>query len=323
MENKKRLTLKDIAAKAGVSLTAASMFLNGKAKKYNLADATCDRIEQTMRENNFVPNFHARAIASKQTMLVGVMVYGGLETSFWLNIISGIEETLAAKGYHLLLAVSHASLERELESIRFMSTKGIDALIIAPVSEAANNFDYLRELDKNIPVVTVNTRIEGLAAAYNDNYTGGRLASEFLIRRGHRQIAFIGGLGSTRARAFFDVMLENQIEPSVFLNVSDFIKQSGRFTAAFCFSDYQVLELYHEVAARGIKIPENISVAGYDNMDFIRLLSPRPATVEQYKKELGVAAAEIVLDRIRGNPAADRKFTPVLHEGESVRLIYT
>ena len=65
MENKKRLTLKDIAAKAGVSLTAASMFLNGKAKKYNLADATCDRIEQTMRENNFVPNFHARAIASK------------------------------------------------------------------------------------------------------------------------------------------------------------------------------------------------------------------------------------------------------------------
>jgi len=118
-------------------------------------------------------------------------------------------------------------------------------------------------------------------------------------------------------------MLENQIEPSVFLNVSDFIKQSGRFTAAFCFSDYQVLELYHEVAARGIKIPENISVAGYDNMDFIRLLSPRPATVEQYKKELGVAAAEIVLDRIRGNPAADRKFTPVLHEGESVRLIYT
>ena len=71
MENKKRLTLKDIAAKAGVSLTAASMFLNGKAKKYNLADATCERIEQTIRDNNFIPNFHARAIASRQTMLIG------------------------------------------------------------------------------------------------------------------------------------------------------------------------------------------------------------------------------------------------------------
>lgn len=321
MENKKRLTLQDIADKAGVSLTAASMFLNGKAKKYNLANATCSRIEQIMRENNFVPNFHARAIASKQTMLIGLMIYGGIETSFWLNIISGIEETLATKGYHILLAVSHSSLEREHKSIRFMNTKGVDGLIIAPVDDTGNNFDYLRKVDKAVPVVTINTRVEGLSAAYNDNYTGGRLASEFLINRGHRKIAFLGGIVSSRARAFFDVMLENQIEPSVFLSVADFLKQSGRFTSALCFSDYQVLELYNEAGSRGIKIPENISVVGYDNMDFIRLLSPRPATIEQYKKELGVAAAEIVLERINGSRAADRKFTPVLHEGESVSLV--
>ena len=322
MENKKRLTLKDIAAKAGVSLTAASMFLNGKAKKYNLADATCERIEQVMRDNNFVPNFHARAIASKQTMLIGVLIYDKIETSFWLNILSGIEETLAAKNYHMLFSVSHSSPERELESIRFMCTKGVDGLIIAPVSGAVNNFEYLRELNKTLPVVTMNTRIEGLSAAYNDNYTGGRLAAEFLIRSGHRKIAFLGRLGFNRTRAFFDVMLENQIEPEVFPDVADFLRQNDRFTAVFCFSDYQALELYNEAASRRIKIPENISVIGYDNMNFTSLLSPRPATVEQYKKELGTAAAEIILERIDGDlQVADRKFTPILHEGESVKNI--
>ncbi len=322
MENKKRLTLKDIAAKAGVSLTAASMFLNGKAKKYNLADATCERIEQVMRDNNFVPNFHARAIASKQTMLIGVLIYDKIETSFWLNILSGIEEALAAKNYHMLFSVSHSSPERELESIRFMCTKGADGLIIAPVNGAVNNFDYLRELNKTMPVVTMNTCVKGLSAAYNDNYIGGRLAAEFLIRREHRKIAFLGGLGFNRTRAFFDVMLENQIEPEVFPDVADFLRQIGRFTAVFCFSDYQVLELYNEAASRGIKIPENISVIGYDNMNFTSLLSPRPATVEQYKKELGTAAAEIILERINGgSQVADRKFTPILHEGESVKNI--
>ena len=322
MENKKRLTLKDIAAKAGVSLTAASMFLNGKAKKYNLADATCARIEQAMQDSNFVPNFHARAIASSQTMLIGTLIYGGIETSFWLNILAGIEEAFAAKNYHMLLSVSHSSPERELESIRFMRTKGVDGLIIAPVSGAANNFAYLRELDITMPVVTINTRIEDLSAAYNDNYAGGRMASEFLISRGHRKIAFLGGLGFNRSRAFFDVMRENKIEPAVFPTVADFLLQAGRFTAVFCFSDYQVLELYNEAAARGIKIPENISVIGYDNMNFTSLLSPRPATVEQYKKELGIAAAEIMLERINGAAQpADRKFTPILHEGESVKKI--
>jgi DNA-binding LacI/PurR family transcriptional regulator len=84
MMKNRRLTLKNIAEKAGVSLTAASMCLNGKAKKYNLADTTCERIEKVIRKNNFVPNLHARAIASKQTFLIGVLLRDSLEASFWL-----------------------------------------------------------------------------------------------------------------------------------------------------------------------------------------------------------------------------------------------
>ncbi|MFZ2656926.1 MAG: LacI family DNA-binding transcriptional regulator [Victivallales bacterium] len=319
---KRKPTLKDIAEKAGVSLTAASMYLNGKAKKYKLADATCERIEKVIRKYNFIPNCHARAIASKRTMLLGVQIYENPDVSFWLKIISGIEEIIETEKYHMIFSTSHSSAEKELESVQFMMAKGIDGLIIAPTNKENNNFNYFRKLNKTIPVVTINTKIEGVSAAYNDNYSGGRIASEYLVSQGHRRIAFVGNVNFKRAEAFFDVMRENKMKPGVFPNVSSFLQAIGRFTAVFCFSDYQVLELYNEAASKGIKVPDDISVVGYDNMDFIRLLSPLPGTVDQCKKEVGIAAAEIVMSRLKGKTMIpDSIFKPVLREGESVKNI--
>ncbi|MFA6569276.1 MAG: LacI family DNA-binding transcriptional regulator [Victivallales bacterium] len=321
MKNK-RMRLQDIADKAGVSLTAASMYLNGKAKKYNLADATCERIEKVMRKNNFIPNFHARAIASKQTMLLGVQIYETPDVSFWLKIISGIEEKIEEEKYHMIFSTSHSSVEKEFESVKFMMAKGIDGLIIAPTSRAENSFEYFRKLNKTVPVATINTKIEGISAAYNDNYHGGRIASEYLVGLGHRRIAFIGNSTLKRAQAFSDVMRESKIKPAFFPNVSSFIQETGRFTAVFCFSDFQLLELYDEAAVRGIKIPDDISVVGYDNMDFVKFLSPVPSTVDQYKREIGTAAAEIVMARIKGRSVIpDKIFKPILREGGSVRKI--
>ena len=201
-----------------------------------------------------------------------------------------------------------------------MLSKGIDGLIIAPVHHEKNNFKYFCELSKAMPVVTINSKVDGLAAAYNDNYAGGRLAAEFLIGKGHRKIAFIGNTYFNRARAFFDTAKQNNIKVEAFPSVQAFLQRRDKFTAVFCFSDYQVLALYNEASARDVKIPGDISVVGYDNMDFTELLSPRPATVEQYKKDIGAAAAEIILSRLEGKTeTTDRVFTPVLREGASVK----
>lgn len=321
MKNK-RLTLKDIAGRAGVSLTAASMYMNGKAKQYNLADSTCERIEKVIRKYNFIPNFHARAIASKRTFLVGVQICDSLDTSFWLKIISGTEEKLADSDYHMIFSVSHFSAEKEMESIRFMANKGIDGLIIAPVGGEKNNHDYLRKLDKSMPVVTINSKVEGISAAYNDNYAGGRIASEFLVGQGHRKIAYIGDWETSRGQSFLDAMRKAGMRPGLFQDVPGFMRKAVKFTAAFCYSDVNALELYNEANARGMRIPEDISVIGYDNMDFVKLMSPRPVTIGQYKKKIGTAAAEIMMSRIGGAAEVpDRVFTPVLCEGESVKRI--
>lgn len=312
----KRVTLKDIAEAAGVSLTAASMYLNGKAKQYNLADATCERIEKAIREKKFVPNFHARAIAAKRTCLAGVLISTPLESSFWLNIISAMEEVFRRADYHILLSISHGSRERELSSLNFMRMKGVDGIILNPLNSAEKILDAANGL----PLVTLNRKLEGLPGVWNDNYHGGSLAAEYLLRRGHRRIAYIGGAGTNRIRAYRDLMKKNRIQPVYFQSVSGFMKEADSFTAVMCFSDYILLEVYQAAAEKKIPIPKRLSVIGYDNMDFIRALRPAPSTVSQYKNELGSSAANMLLDLLNRKPFRDVSvFHPELIPGKSVK----
>ncbi len=316
--NKKKLTLKDIASEAGVSLTAASLYMNGKARQYNLAEATCARIEEVIRAHNFIPNIHARAIAAKKTFLIGVVLSQELEASFWLNIISALEEKLAESSYHLLLSVSHGRKEREQDSIRFMRSKGVDGIIISPVKT-----DGLEAIAQSIPLVTLNVPVKDIPGVWNDNYHGGLTAINYLLDKGHRQIAAIGGTGMFRTQAYRQKLLDEGIEPHIFSSVKDFMIQAGKFTAVFCLTDYLMLELYQEAAAAGLRIPDDLSVIGYDNMDFIRFLNPAPATISQYKKELGSAAGQLILQLIDGKDDINKEiiFTPKLIAGQSVREI--
>ncbi|MDR0931523.1 MAG: LacI family transcriptional regulator [Victivallales bacterium] len=314
--SKNNLTLKDIAEEAGVSLTAASLYINGKARQYNLSESTCDRIKKVIKSHNFVPNIHARAIASKKTFLVGVVLSQELEASFWLNIISSLEEELSGANYHLLLSVSHGRKESERDSIDFMRSKGIDGLIISPIETGG-----LEDLSRELPIVTLNLGIENVPGVWNDNFHGGRLATDYLLDNGHRRIAAIGSVGIQRAIAYCDRLNQSQITPHIFPSVKDFMLQADQFTAVFCFNDYLMLELYQATAAAGIDIPNDLSVIGYDNMDFVKFLSPRPSTIAQYKNELGSAAGQLILQLIDGKRDVNRQivFTPKLISGKSVK----
>jgi LacI family transcriptional regulator len=325
VKRSKKVTLKDIAARAGVSMTAASMYLNGKAKKYHIADETCERIKKAIKDLKYVPNIHARAIASKRTLLVGTVISTSIETSFWLNILSGIEETLIKDNYHMILSVSRGDAGNELDSIEFMLNKGIDGLLITPVVGEENNLDFLRDLSKDIPVVTINRPVEGLCGAYNDNSSGGAMAADFLLQNGHSKIAYIGSEKENRARAFKEKLVLNQVNSVTFSSVTEFIPEYRNFTAVFCYSDYIALELYNEAAALGIQIPDDLSIVGYDNMEFARYTKPRLTTIRQHKKPIGTSAAAMLMKALHNkpvNPSEDSEiFQPLLIDAESVKSI--
>ena len=317
-----KVKLKDIAERAKVSLTAASMFINGKAKKYHLADATCERIRKAVKELNYIPNLHARAIASKRTLLLGMIISSDIETSFWLNILSGIEEVIAKDDYHMILSVSHEDPGKELKAIEFMLNKGIDALLISTLPGKNDNHDFLRELNKRMPVVTVNQSVEGISGAFNDNYHGGELAAECLVAHGHKKIAYIGATNIPRSIAFDKCLTKHDIKYSAFATPKDFLKKYKKFDSVFCFSDYVALELYNLAGAENINIPQDFSVIGYDNMEFVQFTRPRLTTIEQCKKEIGISAGEIIMKALKTDKASkqiiQKVFKPKLITAESV-----
>ena len=305
------------------------MYLNGKAKRYNISDATCARIEQIIKERGFVPNFHARAMASKQTLLIGVIISGGIDSSFWLNIISGIEEVIRLERYHMLLSVSHFDAGGEAESLRFMEQKGVDGYILSPVATAddqAANAAALRELAGRKPLVTITRQLDGVSGVFMDNFAGGEIAARSLLDAGHRRLACLGPdepAFATRKAGFMTVVQRENIVPAQFTGVAELLAQYREFTGVFCCSDYLAMELYQEAAAAGVGIPDDLSVTGYDNMDFVRMTKPRLTTVHQYKQEIGQLAAQHLMALI-GNANRERLTSPLLPflvPGASIKLL--
>ena len=318
-----KVKLKDIAEHAKVSLTAASMFINGKAKKYHLADSTCERIKEAVKKLNYVPNIHARAIASKRTLLLGMIISSDIETSFWLNILSGIEEVITKDDYHMILSVSHEDPKKELAAIKFMLNKGIDGLLISTLPGKNDNHDFLRNLNKRMPVVTVNQNVKGISGAFNDNYLGGELAAECLVKHNHKRIAYIGTNNIPRVTAFDGYLSRHDIKYTPFGTVEKFLENYQDFDAVFCFSDYVALELYNLAGTKNISIPQDLSIIAYDNMEFVQFTRPRLTTIEQCKKEIGISAGEIIMNALKSDKpsrqSVQKVFKPRLVVAESVK----
>ena len=325
MKNPKKISIKDIAKEAGVSVTTASFYLNGKAKQYKIAEKTCQKIKAVVRKHNYVPSIHARAMQTNRTFLLGLIVPGSVNRSFWIDIISGIEEVVSKHKYHLILSISHFDKDEELEAFKFMQSKGVDGYIFCPVFNGSDhNRKYITSLCKEKPIVSITFPYEGLASIYNDNRLGGQLVAEYLQKKGHRKVAYIGHFEEKfdfRGRAFVEYNSKHSIETGIYSNTDDFIEDIDKYTAVFCYSDYFVLDLYSKILAKNLSIPEDISVVGYDNMDFLNSLSPATTSVNQAKKELGRAAGEFLIDILVNNAKyapKSQKFTPEIIERQSV-----
>jgi LacI family transcriptional regulator len=328
MNKTSKIKLEDIAREAGVSVTTASFYINGKAKKYKLSAKTCEKIEKVIEKYNYVPNIHARAMQTNKTFLIGVIVPGSVNRSFWIDIIAGIEEVVSKYKYHLILSISHFNQEEELEAFKFMHSKGVDGYIFCPVLNghgAPKTKKYLDNLKKEKPVACITFPYDGLASIYNDNKQGGQKVAEYLFSKGHRKVAYIGHLDKSfdlRGRAFIDFFKSKGCSPDSFTDSTEFMANAKKYTAVFCYSDYFLLDIYSKAAASGLSIPDELSVIGYDNLDFLDSMIPRPATVNQQKQEIGRAAGKFmmkVLEQREAYSSEHIKFIPEIVEGGSIK----
>ena len=183
------------------------------------------------------------------------------------------------------------------------------------------NLSELQELAAFRPVVGLNAELPGIPSVYNDDVIGGRLVAECFRRHGHRRVALLGSGGYfalPRFRAFEAFFAERGIAPLRLSTPAEALERCSEFSAVFCGNDYLAAALCSNAASAGIRIPDRFSVIGYDGLDWLKLLSPRPGTVVQHKGELGEAIAAQLLRAFDCGSCESVRFVPQLEIGDTV-----
>ncbi|MDP9764474.1 LacI family DNA-binding transcriptional regulator [Deinococcus enclensis] len=328
------ITLEDVARAAGVSLSTASRVLSGTAK------VSAERHAAVMRaatELGYQPNAIARSLASGRSMLIGVITQE-ISSPFYGEALLGIERGLEGSGYHAIFASGHWQADIEHAALDGLLGRPVDGLILlgGQTPDAV-----LRALAARLPLITVGRSIQGLEGHCMrvDNVAGGYECTRHLLERGHRAIAYIAGPESHRdardrlhghQQALRDWNVTGH--PALFTQ-GDFQETSGLmaveslftrgepFTAIVAANDQMAYGARLALYRRGIRVPDDVSLIGYDDLHSSAFCTPPLTTVRQPMYEMGFAAAEGILAALAGTPLPAPEFAVQLVTRESTTLL--
>jgi LacI family transcriptional regulator len=309
----KRKTIAEIAARAGVSIPTVSRVLNNRP---DVAPATRERVEQIIKDNNFIHN----RTPVRRSGIVDMLV-PGLDTMYSIEIVRGVEEALARTEFRLALSTSHDSLQFQQHWITKVFRGATNGAILVLAHGQQQHFNTLRR--HKIPFVVVDHRGElgpDIPSVGATNWLGGRTAIEHLISLGHRRIAMITGPSTHRCSqdrvAGYRVALEDAgipINPA-FIRPGKFSHEAGYEqtcalldlpeppTAIFAGCDAQAMGVYGALRIRGLEIPRDMSVVGFDDIPISSIVTPTLTTVRQPLVEMGRVATTMLLRMIAEEP---------------------
>ena len=310
-----RATLRDVARVAGVHPGTVSRALNPETEAL-VRDETVRRVRQVAEELGYRPNPLARGLKTNRSFTVGVLV-PDIQNPLFPPIIRGIDDRLGEAGYTPLIANTDNDPVRERVDLEAMRARQVDGFVAAT---ARVDHELLDEIAAGgTPLVLVNRRVEdgSLPSATADDHAGARMAVEHLVSLGHRQIAYLAGpqdvsTGRARFEGFADGMRSAGLEPSLVRIGRAFTEPEGtrlceelldadeHFTAIVAGNDLMALGCYDVFAARGIDCPGELSVVGFNDMPFADRFSPPLTTIRIPHYEIGVAAADMLLDLLQG-----------------------
>ncbi|MBN1556913.1 MAG: LacI family DNA-binding transcriptional regulator [Lentisphaerae bacterium] len=307
--------LKQIAGKAGVSIAAASLALRDSPR---IAPATRDRIHRLAEEMGYVPSNLGRALQARRSRLVGYLV-SDVTASFYSDVLQGVGEVATDSDYSIITALADRSAEAEQRHLRVFREKRVDGILVSNISAASH--DALRRIEAaGVPIVmcSSSTFDERIPFVVIDNQEGGAMAVEHLSDLGHHRLAYAFGGDSPEARfAGAAAAARRRGLPPLELcadaaALSALVRSSSPPTGVVAFSDFAAIEVKHTAEAAGLRVPEDVSVVGFDDLWFAGLKEFSLTTVAQPKREIGRYSMELLLDRIEGRPAEGRCIQPSL-----------
>jgi LacI family transcriptional regulator len=327
-------TIKEVSHLARVSMATVSRVLNNTVP---VAEETRLRVIEAVEVLNYKPNAFARGLVTNRSGGIGVVI-NEISSPFYSGIVRGIEEVVEPRGLHLLVSSGHAQAPLEQGAVESLKQRRSDALILQ--LEAVSDTDLVRWAQGDTPVIVVGRSVPELAerCVYLDNVAGGYLATKHLIEHGHRQIAHLAGWlaikdardrleGYKRALADAGLPFDERL-----VVTGDFVEVGGQrgaqellgrglpFTALVAGNDQMAAGALHTLRAHGLRVPQDISLIGYDDVLFARYLFPALTTIRQPLAEMGRAAARLALGALGADDreGVKTKFEPVLVARESV-----
>ena len=304
------VSIKDIAKKAGVSHTTVSRALRGSPL---ISDETTKRIQATARNLGYFPSTAARSLKTNRSQAIGVIV-SNIDDPYFSEILQGIEEIAQANNYSLFMAASQHDSAREASIVQAMRQHRVDGVIICSTTFSDEQSQHFSKY--GVPIVVVNNQaVEDYRySIYHDDVDGSRQLTKYLIALGHRKIAYLGNSNSGRTTqdrlAGFRQEMETAglptsedyvyeipgSEPEKSVSAVDyFFSLHERPTAIVCFNDMIAIGMLKGLNERGVRVPQEISITGFDNIVFSNYTNPPLTTIDQPKRFIGQKAAELIL----------------------------
>jgi DNA-binding LacI/PurR family transcriptional regulator len=316
------VTIKDIAKQAEVSHSTVSRALRGSPL---ISDSTVERIRQVAQELDYHPSAAARSLKTNRSQVLGV-VLSSVDDPFFSEILQGIEDVAQSHGYSLFTAASQRDSERVRAIVQAMHEHRVDGLVICSTSFGAH--ESRQFLEYGIPLVVVNNQAaeDYRYSIYHDDVDGSRQITRYLIELGHQKIAYLGN--SLSGRTTLDRSSGFQQEMNAaglavppeyiyqvpgggpedgFAALSHFLDLPNRPTALICYNDMMAIGFLKGLQQAGIRVPEEMSITGFDNIVFSAYTNPPLTTFDQPKHFIGAEAARLLLDLLE-SPSEESAF---------------
>lgn len=299
-DDAQNVTVLDVARLAKVSVSTVSRILNGSAR---VSAEKRDAVEAAIRALDFRPNLFARSLKMGTTMTVGVVTQD-IESPFFTRVMRGVEDALSGSGYAPIIVSGHWNAVEEEERIRLLMARRVDGIVIITgrLEDAT-----VRELAQRQPIVMAGREVEAhnVRSVYFDQEYGGYLATRHLLSMGHRRIAYISGArdqldAQRRFAGYCRALQEAGVDyDEVLVQSGDFTENGGvlamtrlldsqqAFTAVFAANDQTAIGARMVLHRRGIRVPDDISLVGFDDLPVSAYLTPPLTTVRQPLFEMG------------------------------------
>ena len=318
---KNRISIKDIAQQAGVSHSTVSRALQGTGR---MSDLTRERIRDLAEELGYTPDALAQSLVRGRTKTIGVVVTT-IADPFVSGIVEGVEKEAGEAGYTVLLGVSHTDPHREMEVVDDFRQRRVDAVIVTASRVGDLYSEHLQRF--GVPIVLVNNMVEGdyLYSVTCDQAQGAYLAAKHLLALGHRQIAYVGipmrqHSSRKRWRGYARALEEAGLEPNPACHIAPDVKGdieigrraldvlwAQRPTAIMAYNDLTAIGLMMAARERGIDVPAELSIVGFDDIQATQFVSPSLTTVHQPRDAMGRAAMRMVLDLLQEKSVQNHK----------------